>query len=137
MLHGRCSNGAQGPKAGTDGKFRNKYIKLDRGEAMALRMATAFLRDSDTDASDGDADGETRAQDERVDREREEGNGGDEDIMKGRGDEGIHNLLQGEGHGGDRRCVDIISSGGEGDDGQSDEDVEVDAEMRDVADGSV
>ena len=53
-----------------------------------------------------------------------------------KGQLGIQNFLQGDDHGGDRRCVDIISSDGEGDDGQSNEDVEVDAEMRDVADGS-
>ena len=117
----------------TDGKVRNKYIKLDKGAAMALRKAKAFLRDSDTDASDEDADGETGAQDERVDRERE-GNGGDGDTMKGQ--LGIQNFLQGDDHGGDRRCVDIISSDGEGDDDQNNEALEVDAEMRDVADGS-
>ena len=119
----------------TDGKMRNKYIKLDKGEAMALRRAAAFLRDSDTDASDEGADVETGAQDERVDRKRREGNGGDGDIMKGQCDKGIHRIFHGEGHGRDKRCV-AISSDSEGDDGQNNEDVEVDAEMRDVADGS-
>ena len=124
-------------KRDAGGKMRNKDIKLSKGEAKARRKAEAFLRDSDTDTNDEGTDVETEAQNERADREREEGHGGDEDIMKGQGDEGIHNLLKGKGHGGDGRCIDIISSDGEGDDGQGDEDVEVDAEMRDAADGSL